>query len=89
MVNRHYRAEQRVAKYNGFGTDFRRLTAAPLVGLAGGYLRFPTLAAKSISQPEMYNPGIRMPEGLSEPCQRLTLKQVVTGSLSVPSSSVE
>ncbi|MBI1786797.1 MAG: hypothetical protein HYR60_04490 [Acidobacteria bacterium] len=48
----------------------------------GGYLRLSGLDSRSITHPEMYNPGIRMPEGLSEPRQRLTLTQVITGSLS-------
>jgi 4-amino-4-deoxy-L-arabinose transferase-like glycosyltransferase len=45
-------------------------------------MRFSGIATRTITHPEMYNPGIRMPEGLSEPRQRLTLAQVITGTLS-------
>ncbi len=48
----------------------------------GGYLRLFDLGFKSITHPEMYVPGIRMPEGLSEPRQRLTLAKVLTGTFS-------
>jgi 4-amino-4-deoxy-L-arabinose transferase-like glycosyltransferase len=53
-----------------------------LIVAIGGYLRFFDLATKSISHPEMYVPGIRMPVGLSEPHERLTLLSVLTGTFS-------
>jgi 4-amino-4-deoxy-L-arabinose transferase-like glycosyltransferase len=65
----------------------RRVPARVLAGLAvltvvACLLRFSGIATRTITHPEMYNPGIRMPEGLSEPRQRLTLTQVITGTLS-------
>lgn len=65
----------------------RRLRPRVLAGLlaltaAAGVIRFSGIATRTITHPEMYNPGIRMPEGLSEPRQRLTLTQVITGTLS-------
>jgi 4-amino-4-deoxy-L-arabinose transferase-like glycosyltransferase len=48
----------------------------------GTFCRAYPIAEKSISHPEMYVPGIRMPDGLSEPRQRLTLEKVLTGTFS-------
>jgi uncharacterized membrane protein len=50
--------------------------------LIGGWLRLSDLGAKSISHPEMYVPGIRLPAGVAEPSERLTLVSVVTGTFS-------
>jgi len=68
----------------GNSTYSLRLT---LVGLCllllmGAYLRLLDLDARSITHPEMWVPGIRMPEGISEPRQRLTLWKVLTGTFS-------
>ena len=48
----------------------------------GSALRLAEVTRKSISHPEMYVPGIRLPDSLSEPRQRLTLKSVITGTFS-------
>ena len=53
-----------------------------LLTLAGGWLRLTSLDSKSVTHPEMYVPGIHMAEGLSEPHERLTLPQVLTGTFS-------
>ena len=45
-------------------------------------LRIGDLGARSITHPEMYVPGIHMPAGISEPHERLTLPQVITGTFS-------
>src|SRR5262245_62071018 len=50
--------------------------------LLGGWLRLSGLAAKSISHPEMYVPGIPLPEGLSEPAERVTVSRILTGTFS-------
>ncbi len=50
--------------------------------LIGGWLRLSDLDAKSISHPEMYVPGIRLPAGVAEPAERMTLVSVVTGTFS-------
>jgi hypothetical protein len=48
----------------------------------GGWLRFSELESKSVSHPEMYVPGIRLPEGLSEPAERRSVQRILTGTLS-------
>ena len=48
----------------------------------GGWLRFSGLANRSISHPEIYVPGIRLPEGISEPAERDTIFKVLTGTFS-------
>ncbi|HEY7338377.1 MAG TPA: hypothetical protein VH639_26055 [Bryobacteraceae bacterium] len=48
----------------------------------GGWLRFSGLADKSMSHPEIYVPGIRLPEGISEPAERDTVVKVLTGTFS-------
>jgi len=48
----------------------------------GGWLRCSGLANRSISHPEIYVPGIRLPEGISEPAQRDTIFKVLTGTFS-------
>jgi hypothetical protein len=50
--------------------------------LLGGWLRLSGLEARSISHPEMYVPGIRLPAGISEPSERLTVRNVLTGTFS-------
>ncbi len=50
--------------------------------LLGGWLRLSGLDRKSITHLEMYVPGIRLPEGLSEPRERLTVGRVLTGTFS-------
>lgn len=49
---------------------------------AAAWLRIAHLDRNSITHPEMYVPGIHLPEGLSEPHERLTLPQVITGTFS-------
>lgn len=55
------------------------LVLAFAIGIVVRVYQIPTL---SMSHPEMYTPGIRMPEGLSEPRQRLALKRIFTGTFS-------
>jgi hypothetical protein len=50
--------------------------------ILGGWLRLSGLEARSITHPEMYVPGIRLPEGISEPAERLTVRRVLTGTFS-------
>src|SRR5207248_6714419 len=50
--------------------------------LLGGWLRLSGLAARSISHPEMYVPGIPLPDGLSEPAERMTVSRILTGTFS-------
>ena len=62
-----------------------RYFVAAIVGLSvvlGGWLRLSGLDTKSITHLEMYVPGIRMPEGLSQPRERLTFSRVLTGTFS-------
>jgi len=49
---------------------------------AGAWLRLSGLDTRGISHPEMYVPGILLPEGISEPAQRTTVTQVLTGTFS-------
>jgi uncharacterized membrane protein len=58
------------------------LLGLPLLTAAGGLLRLYSVERKSISHPEMYVPRIVLPEGVSEPRQRLTLPSVLTGTFS-------
>jgi len=58
------------------------LAGLTLLLILGAYLRLVDLDARSMTHPEMWVPNIRMPEGLSEPRQRLTLWKVLTGTLS-------
>jgi hypothetical protein len=56
-----------------------------MAGLAialGGWLRLSGLDAKSIIHTEVYVPGIRLPEGVSQPRERLTAAKVLTGTFS-------
>jgi hypothetical protein len=53
-----------------------------LIVLVGAGLRLSTLADKSVTHVEMYVPGIRMPQGISVPGQRMTLASVLTGTFS-------
>jgi Dolichyl-phosphate-mannose-protein mannosyltransferase len=66
------------------GSSFRWLTivALTLITLIGAYLRLHDLGAKTVAHVEMYVPGIRTPDGISIPEQRLTLKKVLTGTFS-------
>ena len=63
-------------------TRWRRfaLIVVCLSVLLGGWLRLSGLDTKSIAHVEMYVPGIRMPEGLSDPPERLTFRRVLTGT---------
>jgi hypothetical protein len=53
-----------------------------LIVIVGAWLRVSNLAEKSITHVEMYVPGIRMPQGISVPGQRMTLPSVLTGTFS-------
>jgi 4-amino-4-deoxy-L-arabinose transferase-like glycosyltransferase len=53
-----------------------------LIVIAGAWLRLSNLAANSVTHVEMYVPGIRMPQGISVPGQRMTLPSVLTGTFS-------
>lgn len=53
-----------------------------LLVVVAAYVRLYNLDANSISHPEMWVPGIPLPEGLSEPSQRLSLWKVLTGTFS-------
>jgi hypothetical protein len=54
-----------------------------LLGLAAGaWLRLSGLERRSISHPEMYVPGIPLPEGISEPAPRMTISRILTGTFS-------
>src|SRR5205807_257813 len=62
-----------------------RFTAISVVGaslLFGGWLRLSGLGVKSISHPEMYVPGISLPDGISEPAERMTFTRILTGTFS-------
>jgi len=62
-----------------------RYIAAALVGLSlmlGAWLRLSGLERRSISHPEMYVPGIPLPEGLSEPAPRMTFSRILSGTFS-------
>jgi Dolichyl-phosphate-mannose-protein mannosyltransferase len=48
----------------------------------GAYLRLSDIGMRTISHVEMYVPGIRMPEGISVPRERLTLPSVLSGTFS-------
>ena len=50
--------------------------------LLGAWLRLTGLDSRSISHPEMYVPGIPLPSSISEPAERLTLTQIITGTFS-------
>lgn len=54
-----------------------------LAVVLGGWLRISGLEERSISHPEMYVPGIRLPDGASEPAERVTALKVLTGTFSV------
>jgi len=54
--------------------------------LLGGWLRLSGLDTKSIAHVEMFVPCIRMPEGLSDPPERLTFRRVLTGTFSYDSN---
>jgi 4-amino-4-deoxy-L-arabinose transferase-like glycosyltransferase len=53
-----------------------------LIVFVGAWLRLSNLADKSVTHVEMYVPGIRMPQGISVPGQRMTLPSVLTGTFS-------
>ncbi len=53
-----------------------------LIVIVGAWLRVCNLADKSVTHVEMYVPGIRMPQGISVPGQRMTLPSVLTGTFS-------
>ena len=62
-----------------------RFAAAVLLCVSlflGGWLRLSGLQAKSVSHPEMYVPGIPLPEGMSEPAPRMTVSRILTGTFS-------
>jgi hypothetical protein len=66
-------------------SEARRYIAAVLLCVSlilGGWLRLSGMAARSISHPEMYVPGIPLPEGISEPAERMTVSRVLTGTFS-------
>jgi hypothetical protein len=50
--------------------------------LMGGWLRISGLSARSITHPEMYVPNIPLPEGISEPAERVTVARILTGTFS-------
>ena len=62
----------------------RSLTIAglSLIVIFGAYLRLFDLSSKSVTHVEMYVPGIRMPQGISVPGERLTLAKALTGTFS-------
>lgn len=53
-----------------------------IVVLLGAGLRLSTLDKRSITHPEMYVPGIRLPAAISEPAERLTITSILTGTFS-------
>jgi uncharacterized membrane protein len=62
-----------------------RYTAAILIALSlilGAGLRLSGLEKRSITHPEMYVPGIPLPEGISEPAPRMTISRILTGTFS-------
>jgi uncharacterized membrane protein len=62
-----------------------RYIAGALLGislLVGGWLRLSGLPARSITHPEIYVPGIPLPEGISEPAERMTVSRILTGTFS-------
>src|SRR5689334_16777990 len=56
------------------------LLGISLVG--GGGLRLSGLSSRSITHPEMYVPNIPLPEGISEPAERVTVARILTGTFS-------
>jgi len=56
--------------------------ALSLIVVLGAWLRLYDLAEKSVTHVEMYVPGIRMPQGISVPGERMTLPKVLTGTFS-------
>jgi 4-amino-4-deoxy-L-arabinose transferase-like glycosyltransferase len=53
-----------------------------LIVIVGAWLRLANLPNKSVTHVEMYVPGIRMPQGISVPGQRMTLASALTGTFS-------
>jgi hypothetical protein len=53
-----------------------------LIVLVAAWLRLSSLADKSVTHVEMYVPGIRMPQGISVPGERMTLGSALTGTFS-------
>ena len=51
-----------------------------LVFATGIFVRLYPIPTRSISHPEIYVPNIHMPEGLSEPHERVTLMKVLSGT---------
>jgi uncharacterized membrane protein len=50
--------------------------------LCGAWLRLTGMAARSITHPEMYVPGIPLPADISEPAERTTITRLLTGTFS-------
>ncbi len=69
-------------KSNSRASIWLILAGIGLLVILGAYLRLYDLDGRSISHPEMWVPGIQMPEELSQPRQRLTLSKVLTGTFS-------
>jgi hypothetical protein len=58
------------------------LVGLRLIVIVGAEFRLSNLADKSVTHVEMYVLGIRMPQGISVPGQRMTLPSVLTGTFS-------
>jgi hypothetical protein len=67
---------------NSRGNGVLALTILLLSLVLGGWLRFSGLADKGITHPEMYVPGISLPEGISEPAERKSVVKILTGTFS-------
>jgi hypothetical protein len=67
---------------NSPGNRVLALTILLLSLILGGWLRFSGLADKGITHPEMYVPGISLPEGISEPAERKSVVKILTGTFS-------
>lgn len=62
--------------------DSRIAAGLVLIVLLGACVRLSGLEMMSISHPEMYVPGLPLPDGLSEPRPRLTLAKTLSGTFS-------
>ena len=68
---------------DNWATSWRIAAVLAFAGvLLGGWLRFTGLERRSISHPEMYVPGIPLPDGISEPAERVTFSRILTGTFS-------
>jgi hypothetical protein len=67
---------------NSPGNRVLALTILLFSLVLGGWLRFSGLADKGITHPEMYVPGISLPEGISEPAERKSAVKILTGTFS-------